>query len=107
MSSTFCGHAPLLTAGCLQLPHVGIHDNTVIVLDNAAVHHKNEDRLKAILEDKNPNAYLEFLPPYSPILNPVRSTANFCRLRRTCNVYAYRLPHGSPWQATSPNHPAC
>lgn len=47
----------------------------VVVIDNATLHHTYEDEVRLELEAAEPNARLEFLPPYSPELNPVRVCA--------------------------------
>ena len=61
-----------------SMPNVGKHVNNVVVLDNAAVHHAEEEMTRFILEAQNRKCKLEFLPPYSPELNPVRSVVICC-----------------------------
>ena len=56
----------------MHLTWIGFGANYVLVLDNARVHHKYEDMIRMMIEGVNPNARLEFLPPYTPELNPVR-----------------------------------
>lgn len=56
-----------------------IPKNSVIVLDNATFH-KREDALLAVEEQGHT---LEFLPPYSPDLNPIeKKWAQAKRIRR-------------------------
>ena len=56
-----------------------IAPNSVIVLDNATFH-KREDALKAVKEQGH---ILEFLPPYSPDLNPIeKKWAQAKRIRK-------------------------
>lgn len=48
-------------------PFNGVNPNSVIVLDNASIHHVNSV-IEAI---DNTGAIVHFLPPYSPDLNPI------------------------------------
>ena len=62
-----------------------VHKNSVIIMDNAAFHPKNELYKLA----QNVNCELLFLPPYSPDLNPIEK---FCawlkrKLRQVLNFY--------------------
>ena len=43
----------------------------MLVIDNCAIHHAEEHDLRLLLTINNPDAALEFLPAYSPHLNPV------------------------------------
>jgi transposase len=62
------------------LPNVP--DNAVIVLDNATFHKRND--IKCAVEEKGHS--LEFLPPYSPDLNPIeRKWAQAKAIRRKHN----------------------
>lgn len=64
----------------LKLP-----ENSVIVMDNASFH-KRSDMREAIEEGKH---ILEYLPPYSPDLNPIEkkwSQAKAVRRRERCSV---------------------
>ena len=49
------------------LPHNGINPRSVILLDNATIHH-TERAIKLI---QSVGAIVHFLPPYSPDLNPI------------------------------------
>lgn len=53
------------------LPHCGVYENgdplLVIILDNASIHHNQE--LKDMCQEAG--VLLEYLPPYSPDLNPI------------------------------------
>ena len=57
----------------LQCKQVRFDCCRVLVLDNAAIHHTYEELIRICLEAVNKHAKLEFLPPYSPELNPVRN----------------------------------
>ena len=59
--------------------------NAVVVMDNASFH-KRSDMIEAI---KQSGALLEFLPPYSPDLNPIEkkwAQAKAIRKRERCDV---------------------
>ena len=59
--------------------------NAVVVMDNASFH-KRSDMIDAI---KQSGALLEFLPPYSPDLNPIEkkwAQAKAIRKRERCDV---------------------
>ena len=59
--------------------------NAVVVMDNASFH-KRADMVEAI---KQSGALLEFLPPYSPDLNPIEqkwAQAKAIRKRERCDV---------------------
>jgi len=55
-----------------------------LVLDNAKYHHAL--LLQEFLE-RNPNIILEFLPPYSPELNPIERVCKLIRKSGTHNRY--------------------
>ena len=57
----------------------------MLVIDNASMHHKAASEVRRTIENACPDAHLEFLPAYSPELNPVcthSSTPNL--LARVC-----------------------
>ena len=58
-------------------PYNGRNPHSVVVLDNASVHHVNE-AVKAI---EDTGAMVHFLPPYSPDLNPIEET--FSKVKST------------------------
>ncbi|MEM9686506.1 MAG: transposase [Bacteroidota bacterium] len=63
-----------------------VPERSVIVLDNAIFHKRNDIR-KAIEERQ---LILEFLPPYSPDLNPIEqkwAQAKAIRRKLRCNPY--------------------
>ena len=49
------------------LPFDGVNHNSVVVLDNASIHHTN--RVMELIHSGG--AIVHFLPPYSPHLNPI------------------------------------
>ena len=51
------------------LPFNGVNPRSVIVMDNAAIHHADQDEVARELEQLGVLVY--FLPPYSPDLNPI------------------------------------
>ena len=62
-----------------------VSENSVIVMDNASFH-KRSDMIEAI-QDKG--IILEFLPPYSPDLNPIEhkwAQAKSIRRKYRCDV---------------------
>jgi transposase len=58
---------------------------TVIVLDNARYHHAS--LLAPYLEARRPVLRLDFLPPYSPDLNPIERVWKLLRKLATHNCY--------------------
>ena len=71
---------PAASYGVIHLP-----DNSIVVMDNAAFHKSQKTR--NLLEI---NGYqIEFLPPYSPYLNPIEqkwAQAKAIRRRENCDV---------------------
>jgi transposase len=57
----------------------------VLVLDNAPYHRSEE--LDAFLESHREGLRLDFLPPYSPKLNPIERVWKLLRRLRTHNTY--------------------
>ena len=49
------------------LPFNGINCNSVLLLDNASIHHT--DRVAKLIQSAG--AIMHFIPPYSPDLNPI------------------------------------
>jgi hypothetical protein len=70
-------------------------DNSVIVMDNARIHHDNE--LVALLEGLG--CRVVFLPPYSPDFNPIETAFSTikswirhnCDFMKACNDPIYAL----------------
>ena len=52
-----------------MLPYDGINPNSVVVMDNCAIHHVDE--VRRLLEDAG--IMLVDLPPYSPDFNPIET----------------------------------
>ena len=48
-------------------PFNGINDHSVVILDNASIHHVDE----VVDAIQSTGALVQFLPPYSPDLNPI------------------------------------
>lgn len=57
----------------------------VVILDNAKYHHAN--LLKPFLRNHRKRLRLEFLPPYSPELNPIERVWKLTRTLCTHNEY--------------------
>ena len=60
-------------------------DRTVVVLDNARYHHAS--MLAPFLEHRKSFMQLDFLPPYSPDLNPIERVWKLLRKLATHNCY--------------------
>lgn len=58
---------------------------TVVIIDNAPYHHATA--LKPLLNKYNNLLKLDYLPPYSPELNPIERVWKFLRRRCTHNQY--------------------
>ena len=73
---------------CL-LPHLmpfnGTNPHSVVVLDNAAIHHV--DGIMSMVEEVG--ALVLFLPPYSPDYNPIEEL--FSKLKATIKQYEVNL----------------
>lgn len=69
-----------------------VSENMVIVMDNASFH-KRQDMLNAINEK---HCILEFLPPYSPDLNPIE--------RKWAQAKAVRKKYRCPVESLFTNH---
>jgi transposase len=64
-----CVVATCIHTSVLQVPKLSPYpgSNSVVVMDNCAIH--NKQQLTDLLDEQH--AALEFLPPYSPDLNPI------------------------------------
>jgi transposase len=69
----------------LLLRHRRRRLSTVLVLDNATYHHAAEPALLA--STRYPSFRLDFLPPYSPELNPIERVWKLLRRLATHNEY--------------------
>ena len=58
-------------------------DNSIIVLDNCAIH--KSEVLREVVEANG--QLLIFLPPYSPDFNPIEESFSCGMYRLTCSVY--------------------
>ena len=58
---------------------------TVIVLDNARIHHAK--LLEPFLQEEKDRLQLEFLPPYSPKLNPIEGLWKWLKFAVINNVF--------------------
>lgn len=58
------------------MPFNGINPRSIIVMDNASIHHVQN--VMDLIEDQA-QAKVIFLPPYSPDLNPVETV--FCKVK--------------------------
>lgn len=73
----------------ILMPFNGINQNSVVILDNASIHHVNFV-LETIL---SVGALVRFLPPYSPDMNPIEEVFG--------EVKHFLQANGSAFQATS------
>ena len=62
-------------------PFDGINPNSVVILDNASIHH-TDDVIQLL---QNTGALVLFLPPYSPDLNPIEEA--FSKLKSTMKAH--------------------
>lgn len=60
----------------------------VFILDNASYH--KSKKVKEFMQDY-PNITLEYLPPYSPELNPIETCWKITKARITYNHYFQRI----------------
>lgn len=70
-------------------PFNGINRNSVVVMDNCAIHHLPE--VIGMIEEVG--AIVHFLPPYSPDYNPIEMT--FSKVKSTIKGLENSMPHGS------------
>jgi transposase len=69
--------------------HRGEHKTMIIILDNARFHHAKA--LSDWLEQHSQYFHLDFLPPYSPELNPIERVWKLTRRLCTHNQYFEQL----------------
>lgn len=71
------------------LPHImpfnGINHNSVVVMDNATIHHVNE----VVTMLQGVGALVLFLPPYSPDFNPIEEA--FSKVKSLVKMYEINL----------------
>jgi len=74
-------------------PFDGTNARSVVVMDNASVHHINtvEDRIHQM------GAIVRFLPPYSPDLNPMEEVFSKLKLFLKHNQVAYTSTQSPSW----------
>lgn len=74
----------------ILMPFDGVSENSVVVLDNASIHH-----VDSVVETiQSVGALVRFLPPYSPDFNPIEEVFG--------EVKQYLQANGSVFQAVSP-----
>jgi transposase len=71
------------------LPHRARDRRMVLILDNARYHHARS--LKPFLDARRGEVRLDFLPPYSPDLNPIERVWKLARKLATHNQYFPKL----------------
>ena len=64
----------------LLMPFDGVNPNSVVIMDNASIHHVEE----VVLTIRGVGAMVLFLPPYSPDLNPVEEV--FAEVKRSIRL---------------------
>jgi transposase len=69
----------------MLLPHRSRSRRTVVLLDNAGYHHAEQSR--PFFHSHRRQVHLDFLPPYSPELNPIERVWKLLRKRATHNQY--------------------
>ena len=96
-------HLPLLIDGDefmyflqhILVPHQpfdGVNPHSVVVMDNASIH--NVDRAVQLIESTG--VLVQFLPPYSPDLNPIEEAfSQHCK------------PMNNYWTSSTVNHLYC
>ena len=80
----FCDFVQRCLVPILQ-PFNGINDRSVVVMDNASIHHV--DRVVATIQ--HTGAVIRFLPPYSPDLNPIEEVFAKVKSYLKANEVAY------------------
>lgn len=71
-------------------PFNGVNPNSVVILDNASIHHV--DSVVQVIQ--NTGALVQFLPPYSPDLNPIEEA--FSKLKYTLKANEEALTDVEP-----------
>ncbi len=71
------------------LPHRARGRRMVLVVDNARYHHAR--LLRPFLDSRHARVRLDFLPPYSPDLNPIERVWKLARKLATHNQYFPKL----------------
>ena len=71
------------------LPHRARGHRMVLILDNARYHHARS--LRPFLDSRRAGVRLDFLPPYSPDLNPTERVWKLARKLATHNQYFPKL----------------
>ena len=67
-----------MVIACLDDFHATINKPTIVVLDNASIHHSKEFEAK-VEQWKQDDLYVFFLPTYSPHLNPIEILWRFIK----------------------------
>lgn len=71
------------------LPHGARGRRMILILDNARYHHAR--LLRPFLDSRRARVQLNFLPPYSPDLNPIERVWKLARKLATHNEYFPKL----------------
>lgn len=74
----------------LLQPFDGINPNSVIILDNASIHHVG----RVVQAIQNTGAIVQFVPPYSPDLNPIEEA--FSKLKSVMKANEEQLVDTDP-----------
>ena len=75
----------------MQVPVLRWHCNNVLAVNNAGLHHAREEEARMEMEAGVPHARLEFVPPYSPKLNPVEIFFGLCKQTLKQRAWSQRL----------------
>ena len=71
----------------LLQPFNGTNPHSVIILDNASIHHADHDGVVELLQTLGVLVY--FLPPYSPDYNPIEEL--FAKVKSVLKAYEHRI----------------
>ena len=76
------------------------NEQSVLVLDNARIHHDNDliEYIKAF------GGRVEFLPPYSPDFNPIEEAFSSIKASLRRNEQQFMHPEQIPWLITQAIH---